>query len=254
MKLIKKTFKILDLFTLEKSSWKITEISKTLNLHHSTVYRILKNLKEERFIFQDIKTKEYSLGLKFLEMGSIVVLSLELFKKAKPILKRLAKLYDGTVLHLTILEGFEAIYLDKIESIRSFPMNSRQGRRAPLYCTGVGKILLAYLPEQDIDYILRNINLVKYTKNTINDMDEIKDNLKLIRKRGYAIDNEEISYGVKCIAGPIRDFTGKVIASVSIASSPIYFREQNLASMLKILLNACKEISTLLGYSNKNDY
>jgi len=251
MKLIKKVFRILNLFTLEKPSWRIAEISKALDMHHSTVFRIFKNLREEGYVIHDLKTREYRLGLKFLEMGSIVVLSLELFEKARPILKRLAKIYDGTVLHLTILEGFEAIYLDKVESTRSFPMNSRQGRHAPLYCTGVGKALLAYFPEQEIDHILKNIDLIKYTKNTITDVIELKKELERIKKRGYAIDNEEISYGLKCIAGPIRDYSGKVIASISIAASPIYFREQNESSIIKTIISACKEISSLLGYNIK---
>ncbi|MDD5016287.1 MAG: IclR family transcriptional regulator [Atribacterota bacterium] len=251
MKVIKKLFRILNLFTLEKPSWRIAEISKTLDLNHSTVFRVLKNLREEGYVIHDVKTREYRLGLKFLEMGSIVVLSLELFEKARPILKRLAKIYDGTVLHLTILEGFEVIYLDKIESIRSFPMNSRQGRHGPLYCTGVGKALLAYLPVQEIDHILKNINLIKYTKNTITNVEELKKELEVIRKRGYAIDNEEISYGLKCIAGPIRDYSGKVIASISIAASPLYFKEQDESSMIKTMVDACKEISSLLGYNIK---
>ena len=234
------------MFSIEKPSWGVTELSCKLNLPKSTIYRILHSLKEEGFLIQDLKDNKYSLGLNFFELGSIVIGSMELHEKARPILRELVKATDETV-HLTVLNGAEVIYIDKIESTQSFQMYSKLGRRAPAYCTGVGKALLAYLPEKDIDELFKDKKLIAYTKNTITDLDKLKEELKIIHQRGYAIDNEEINYGLKCVAAPIKNYTGKTIASISISGSPENFKQKGISSIIKV----AQKLSLSLGYNDK---
>jgi len=253
MKIIKKVIRVLKMFSIEKPWWGVTELSCKLNLPKSTIYRILHSLEEEGFLIQDLKNNKYSLWLKFFELGSIVMGSMELHEKARPVLRELVKATDETV-HLTVLNGTEVIYIDKIESTRPFQMYSKLGRRAPAYCTGVGKALLAYLPDKDIDELFKDKKLIAYTKNTITDLDKLKEELKTIRNRGYAIDNEEINYGLKCVAAPIKNYTGRTIASISISGSPEDFNQKGISSIAKLVKEAAKKISLSLGYNDKYNH
>jgi len=225
----------------------ITELSKNLDLSKSTVHRLLNTLMFKGYVDQDLESKAYKLGIKLFELGSKVINSLEISKLAKPYL---VKLMEETheVVHLVIRDGNEGVYIDKVESDQPIKMYSQLGKRVPLYCSAAGKVLICNLSESQINDIYQNSKLVAYTENTITDLNTLITQLKNARKDGYAIDNEELAKDVRCIAAPILNFSGQVVAAISI-SGPIYrIDDDKLIIFSNKVKNIAMNISKKLGY------
>ncbi len=166
---------------------------------------------------------------------------------AREPLRNLAHTTQETV-HLAVLDHQEVIYLRKYESVPPTTLYSRVGRRAPAYCTGVGKVLLAHLPESDLSALLQTVKLERRTQNTITDQAALEVELAKIRQQGYAIDNMEHEDGVYCIACPIRGHTGEVIAATSVTAPSFRHELHDLMSYLPLVQNEVRAISQELGY------
>jgi len=250
IKVLDKTFSILDILIQHGSSMHMTEISKKLDLYPSTTHRILDTLKHWGYIEQDPHTQKYQLGLKALELGMAKLHQMDLVREATPYLKELVKQCNETV-HLGVLEGGEVLYLAKEESSQTIRMISYVGKRAPLHCTALGKVLLAYLSAEERKKILGEKVLPRLTENTITDKMELEKELGKVREQGFALDREENEKDVRCVAAPIRNYLGEVIAALSI-SSPIFRIDKNAQNNLKeALLETSKKISKRLGYNDK---
>jgi len=247
---IDRALQVLELFSLEKPEWGVTEISKALNIYKSNVHNILSTLIEKDFVKKDPKTNKYTLGIKFFELGSVVIKNLNLRKIAHPYLEELSKEFNETV-HLGVLVEGEVLSIEQEESSQSLCPRIFIGKRAPLHCTGVGKAIMAYLPKDKFDSTIKEKGLIRYTENTITNIEELEKELEKIRKQGYAVDNMEHEEGVRCVAGPIRDYTGKVIASMSISGPAFRIDENNIPNIAKKVKECCDYISEEMGYSNK---
>jgi DNA-binding IclR family transcriptional regulator len=222
-----------------------------LNFYPSTVHRILDTLKYGGYVEQNPNNQKYQLGLKLIELGMAKINQIDLVKEAGPFLKELAKNCNETV-HLAILEDINVLYLAKEESSQTIRMISYVGKRAPLHCTGLGKVLLANLPLQDRDKIIDRIELSRLTKNTITDKIKLCEELDMIKEKGFALDEEENENDVRCIAAPIRDYKGKVIAAISV-SSPVYRLNKIKQDYIKeALINASQDISSCIGFIPNN--
>ena len=249
--------KVLDksLFTLEtllqhSSSMSIMEISKKLKIYPSTIHRILDTLKHWGYVEQESNNQKYQLGLKVLELGMVKLHQMDLAREASPYLKELVNQCNETV-HLGVLEDEEVLYLAKEESSQTIRMCSYVGKRASLHCTALGKVLLAHLPEGERKKILDKKELPRLTEKTITDKEELEKELNKVKKQGFALDREENEKDVRCIAAPIRNYQGKVIAALSI-SSPAYRTNIDQQNHLKeALLQTSKNISKRLGYNEK---
>jgi len=252
IKVLDKTFSILDILLQHGSSMYMTEISKKLDLYPSTTHRILDTLKHWGYIEQDPHTQKYQLGLKALELGMAKLHQMDLAREATPYLKELVKQCNETV-HLGVLEGGEVLYLAKEESSQTIRMISYVGRRAPLHCTALGKVLLTYLSIEERKKILGEKVLPRLTENTITDKMELEKELGKVREQGFALDREENEKDVRCVAAPIRNYQGEVIAALSI-SSPIFRIDKNAQNNLKkALIEVSEKISKRLGYNGKNE-
>ena len=175
---------------------------------------------------------------------------MDLVKEATPYLKELVKLCNETV-HLGVREEGEVLYLAKEESSQTIRMISYVGKRAPLHCTALGKVLLAHLSTEERKKTLGEKVLRRLTENTITDEEELEKELGKVREQGFALDIEENEKDVRCIAAPIRNYQGKVIAAISI-SSPIFRIDKNAQNNLKgALIKISKKISKRLGYDEK---
>ena len=250
IKVLDKTFSILDILIQHGSSMHMTEISKKLDLYPSTTHRILDTLKHWGYIEQDPHTQKYQLGLKALELGMAKLHQMDLVREATPYLKELVKQCNETV-HLGVLEGGEVLYLAKEESSQTIRMISYVGKRAPLHCTALGKVLLAYLSAEERKKILGEKVLPRLTENTITDKRELEKELGKVREQGFALDREENEKDVRCVATPIRNYQGEVIAAISI-SSPIFRLDKNVQNSLKeALIETSKKISMRLGHNSK---
>ena len=247
IKVLNKTFLVLDTILKNNAPMSMTEISERLDLYPSTVHRILDTLKYGGYVEQDPLTQKYQLGMKLLELGMAKLNQIDLVKEARPYLKELAKKCNETV-HLAILEDTNVLYLAKEESSQTIRMISYVGKRAPLHCTALGKTILAFLPLDKRDQILDKIELSKLTENTITDKNELIEELKKIKQEGFALDREENEKDVRCIAAPIRNYQGKVVAAVSISGPAYRLNEGNQNHLKDELVNTCQEISARLGF------
>ena len=250
IKVLEKTFSILEILLQHGSSMHMTEISEKLGLYPSTIHRILDTLKHWGYVEQDPHTQKYRLGLKLLELGMAKLQQMDLVKEATPYLKELVNQCNETV-HLGVLEKEEVLYLAKEESSQTIRMISYVGKRAPLHCTALGKVLLAHLSPEERKKTLEGKVLSRLTENTIIDKEELEKELSKVREQGFALDREENEKDVRCVAAPIRNYQGEVIAALSI-SSPIFRIDRNAQNNLKeALIETSEKISKRLGYNGK---
>ncbi len=238
------TLEILEYIILSGRELSLKEISEEIGLHISTVHRYLSSLINKGFV-RKTSNGFYKPGFRILELSSYILQSFDLRDIARPYLIDLMEKTKQTV-HLTIKDGFEGVYIDKVEGPGTLPMMSRIGMRMPLYSTSFGKILLAYSSEDYIEDYLRKVPLIPRTENTITSPEKLKEELKKIRERGYAFDEEENERGIKCIGAPIFDFSGKVVAAVSISGYYLNFEGENKEKLLLELLKTCENINNVL--------
>ncbi|UCG64755.1 MAG: IclR family transcriptional regulator [Deltaproteobacteria bacterium] len=239
---------ILESFTPQKAAYTNAELSKKLGLNKGALTRLLYTLEKTGFLERDSKSKEYRLTYRIFRIGNVYIGQVDLHREAMPQLSKLVTLCQETV-HLAILNEFRVFYLDKVESPQSIRMISRIGSTSPAYCTGVGKILLAHIEEDELERFFRAVELKRYTPNTICDPIELKLNLKRIREQGYAIDDSEHEHDVRCVAAPIRDRNDAVIAAISI-SGPLFrmTREKMENEYVHAVKSTAKTISDRLGF------
>jgi len=246
VKVLEKSFLILDYLYKNGSPTSITEISKTLSLYTSTVYRILSTLKTGGFVEQDPTTQKYLLGMRLVELGASKLQNMNFIKEMLPYLKGLKERFNETV-HLGVLRENEILYLAKEESSHTIRMFSRIGNRAPIHCTGLGKNILAFLSSKEKDEILNKTKLIAYTNNTITNRKTLEEELLKVKKQGFAIDNEENEKDVFCIAAPVFNFEKKIIAAISISIPKFRNNSQKIKEIKEALINTCDTISKNFG-------
>src|SRR2546421_3914390 len=232
---------ILKAFTPEHPEWGVRELSGHLGWARSTTHVLLSTLAGEGFLKQS-PDRRYRLGWTIFELGSVFLSGLELREVALPVMRRLNQRFNEAV-HVAVLDRGEAVYVEKVASAKSMPLFTRMGLRYPAHCTGVGKVLLAHAPEM----VLRDISLVPFTPHTIIDPQTFNQELKCIRDVGVAYDREESLIGLSCVAAPIYDFTGEVIAALSISLPTVRFLPAE-SSLTEAVKAAACEISRSLGY------
>jgi len=248
---IDRALQVLELFSLEKPEWGVTEISKALNIYKSNVHNILSTFAEKGFVKKDSKTDKYKLGIKFFELGSVVIKNMDLRKIAHPYIEKLSKEFNETV-HLGVLDKGRVVSIEREESDKGLCSHIEIGRRAPLHCTAVGKAIMAYLSEEEINLIIKEKGLEKFTENTIATKEGLENEFKKIRKQGYTIDNMEHEEGVRCVASSIRDYSGGVIASMSVSGPAFRINENNMFVIAKKVKEYCDCISEEMGYINSS--
>jgi IclR family KDG regulon transcriptional repressor len=248
VKSVFRTIKILE-FLGDKESPTVTDISRDLHFPKSTVHALLATLEKENIVVKDQHNK-YHFGLKLFELGNMAQADLEIRKVASPFMKRLNAELDETV-HLTVLEGNEVLYIECFESSKRLRTYSVIGVRAPLYCTSVGKAILAFLEQDEREQILRTIKFEKFTENTITDQSFLMDELHTIAQRGYAVDNMEHEEGLRCIGAPIRNHTGKVFAAISVSGPSQRITLGNVSEIGKVVIAQAEKISEQLGYRKR---
>ncbi|MFW5981047.1 MAG: IclR family transcriptional regulator [bacterium] len=242
---IDRAFNIIEKLIESDKSLGVTDLSNSLGLHKSTVYRLLATLVYRGYVEQD-ENNRYKIGLKLFEVGGIALNKMDLRKKVKPYLSKL-QLECKETIHLGILNGFDVVYIDKEESSEIIRMYSEVGRRVAAYCTSLGKVLLAY-SDLDIYQQFKDYDFPKYTKNTISSLSQLQEHLKMVKEQGYAIDNEEQETGIRCIGGPIFNYERQIIAAFSIAGPANRMTEERVEVLSKKVLEYSQKISALFGY------
>ena len=169
---------------------------------------------------------------------------------AQPYLDELREMVGETT-NLVVLDGNEVVYIAQSESTKLLKLFTQLGAKVPFYCTGGGKAILAYQPKKVQDMVLSNTNFIKYTTNTLSDMEQLKKEFDIIRKQGYAIDNEEREDGVTCIAAPVFDCYGEAVASVSVSGPTYRLKEKDFSAIIRNVKEVAKKLSMHLGYVEK---
>jgi DNA-binding IclR family transcriptional regulator len=244
---IKNAIQLLSCFDEHNPELGVNELTTKINLHKSTVHRILITLEKTGILEQDCKRGKYRLGLRLYELGNLALHGFELSRVSQSYLKELMEKTQETV-HLVVYDKGEGVYINKVDGPQRMRMVSRIGSRLPLHCTGVGKVLLAYLEQSELKKVIRDQGLCRFTDNTITHAADLEKELEKIRKVGFAIDNEEIELGLKCVAAPVRDHDGKIIASVSISGSSNRITKDKIPYLSRSVIETSEKISYRLGY------
>jgi DNA-binding IclR family transcriptional regulator len=240
---------ILELYLSSPEELSVKEISEAMGLSKSTVHGLIKTLEHRGYLQQNPGNTKYRLGMKLFSLGNVVGENLDIRKIARPVIQRLVDKIKETV-HLAVLTGNDIVYTEKVEGPGALRMYSQVGKRVFVHCTGVGKVILAYQDDDVVESMLSKETLKAFTPHTLTDKEELKSQLKVIREQGYALDNEEIELGLRCVAAPIYNHQGKVIASISCAGPSIRMSDDQLESKIQAMKEAALEISRLLGYQN----
>ncbi|QQO08613.1 IclR family transcriptional regulator [Breznakiella homolactica] len=248
---VAKTLGILEALA-DNGEMSLTDLAAFVGSHKSTVYRFMCTLIEKGYVRRDADNDQYSLTLRLFQLGMCTYGRIDMIRFSQPILKRLAMLSEETV-HLAILEDNRLTYLSKIESSHNLrvSMQSRVGSTAPEYCTGVGKVLLAWLDSEALERYLGTCTFHKFTEKTITSRLQLAAELQNIRKDGCSYDNEEHEYGVRCIAAPVRDYYGKVIASISVSGPTVRLVDSRMAALKDLVISSAEELSLALGYQKE---
>lgn len=245
-----KIFAILETMAQHEAKMKLSALSETLNLPTSTVYRILNTLLQLGYVQQDPATGEYGLGVKILTLAGAVLTQLDVRSIARPVLEKVRD-ETGETANLVVLDSDEVLYVEKAEGRASVRAFSLIGKRAPLHATGVGKIFLADMSWPDVLEILSSKGMPKLTPNTITDLNRLVVELNQIRVQGFALDREECEVGVMCVATPIRDHTGRVVACLSISGPKGRLTREAVQTNIAILKRYSSLVSMKLGYMGK---
>jgi DNA-binding IclR family transcriptional regulator len=225
----------------------LEQLATRLDVHKSTVLRLLRTMESERFVRRD-PGHRYALGSRFFELSNRALEHRDIRTLARPHLTALNS-STGQTIHLAVYESGEAIYLDKLDAIESVRMYSRVGRPAALHCTAVGKVLVAGHPRSEWRQIAERIEYVKFTEKTIDSVERYLAELELVAAQDFAEDHEEHESFVNCIGVPVRDGTGAVVAAVSMSvPDMILDHEQVLATLPQVRATA-DAISEELGWS-----
>jgi IclR family KDG regulon transcriptional repressor len=224
----------------------ISDLGKRLQLPKSTVHRLASTLIDAGMLEQNTENGKYRLGLSLFELGSLVRRKMDFSSEAKPTLMALRE-KTGETVHLAILGHTSIVYINSLESKQAIRMTMDVGVRKPAYCTAAGKILLAFEAPEVTESIL-SAGLPERTPNTITDAAALYKEFAAIRSLGYALDDEECELGLRCIAAPVRNYSGNVIAATSVAGPAQRLTKRILASYVPDVVSAADAISLRLGY------
>lgn len=238
---------VLSCLAEEADQLKISELARRLQLDRSTVYRILLSLEKCRLVQKDEKTGAYSLGLASFEIGNSFISRMDFIQISKPVMTDLAEAVQETV-HLAVLSDSEVVYVDKVDSPRSLVVMYKIGQRAPLYCTALGKVLLAFQLESDRKRIVNQIEFKPFTSNTIVSKKKLLEELIKIQHQGFAMDFREYEEGVECLAAPIMNHTGEIIAALSFSGPQRKINTRQEKKFINTIIEAASLISKGLGY------
>ncbi|HVC48039.1 MAG TPA: IclR family transcriptional regulator [Terracidiphilus sp.] len=227
----------------------LAEICQRMNLHKSTAHRSLMVLERSALIERTHENR-FRLGLKLYELGNRAVEQIDLRSRVQPFFRRLS-IQVGETVHLSVLHKTSVVYLDKVEPNRRVCMTSKIGTSNPVYCTSMGKAMLAFQPEDTIDQIIAKIRFVRFTRKTICTREALLKALERVRRRGYAIDDEEIELGVRCIGAPIFDGNRRAIAAVSVSGPSSRITAQSVPAIAEHVLRCARDISGSLGVHTK---
>jgi IclR family acetate operon transcriptional repressor len=224
-----------------------SEISRRLSIPKSSASYILRTLEQRGYLQRERGTGRYRLGLKVLALGRGVETGIDIKQVALPVLERLVEISNLTA-HLAVLDRGEAVYIEKVDSPGFIKMDTWVGKRMEIHSTGVGKVLVASLPPAEIEALLKDRGLKKITPKTITTASAFVRELERVRERGYGVDDEENSTGARCVAAPVMDAAGRVIAAIGLSGTVSQIDRASIAKVAEMARDAARKVSKHFGY------
>lgn len=247
VQVIDRTLDIIEQLSQSDKPIGTTALAKNTGLNKSTVSRILSTLQARDYVKKDKISGKYSIGPKLIALVSCYIGNLELETEARPYLSSLASDLNLTA-HLGILDGNEVIYIEKMDHFPTKQLYSQIGHRVPAYCSSLGKCLLARYSRDELKNLMGTSRFKPYTENTITEIEKLREQLRVIRDQGWAMDNQEYEVGHMCVGAPIYDYRGEIIAAVSASGTASVITSDNLPIIIETVKQAGKEISQCMGY------
>ena len=243
---LQRGLRLLHLFSEAPRGLTAKQVASLSRLPVSTVHRFLANLVTAGFLNRDGEGT-HSLGIACFSIGQAALGQFDIRRLSLPYLRELNQQTQETI-YLTVRHGLSATYVEKLDSPEPLRIHSRIGAAVPLYCTAVGKVMLAYMPEDEQQRILPDLNLQRQTSNSVGNLQELKTELYRVRKNGYACDLEENERHIRCVAAPIWDHTGSVQSSLSITAPTVRMPVARLRQLAPMIQRAGLQVSAELGY------
>ena len=238
---VEKAFFLLEVLAKNGLELGVIELCRKTGLAKGTIHRLLGTLKNLGYIDQNPTNRKYRLTIKILKLGFPVTDNIGI-SHLKPFMKNLSQKFNETV-NLAILDRDEIMYLYSNGGDNTLKFDLKIGSHQPAYCAALGRVLLAYLPEEEIDRYLQRVELKAYTPFTITDKDKLKKELKEIRKREYAFIKEEYMPGVFCVAVPIKNFQGDICIGMSFSIPTARYDKNKIALLINALISTSKKIT-----------
>jgi len=248
MKSLNKALDIIEMIA-QRGSLGIRELSSLVGFPVGTTHRIVATLAKRRFLVQDPASRNYSLSLRFLELGTRVQQQFNLTSIARPYLEKLMQ-ETGESANLAVLDRDDAVYLDHVRSNHMLQLFTRLGARVPLYATGVGKMFLSRLSEQELKDYLARTAMAARTPRTIVNADKLAKELAQIRKAGFAVDNEEMEEGVRCVAAMVFDHMKRPVAALSLSGAVTRITPERIEYFGEMVKQYAIRISESLGFNS----
>lgn len=242
---------VLELFLDGDGTLSAPEVTRKLQLPRTTVHELLTTLAARSYLVTvPGRPGRYRLGVRTYQLGSRYAEQLDLAAEGQQVARQVAETCGETV-HVAILEGTDVIYIAKVDSTHAVRMVSAAGRKLPAHCTSVGKMLLAALPERELDARLDGLELTGMTPNSITDEGELRAALASVRERGIALEHRESNPDVSCVAAPVRDRSGQVVAALSVSVPMIRWSQEREAELATLAAEGAEELSGRLGHHRR---
>ncbi|MEN6436520.1 MAG: IclR family transcriptional regulator [Anaerolineaceae bacterium] len=244
---VQNALNILNLFGEERSELGNAEIAKILNMDPGTVAGLVYTLKINKYLDQNPTNHKYRLGLKIAERALLLLNQMDLRKIAAPYLEELRECY-GESINLGVLDNQEVVYIERLFGFHALGIRSELGKRAPIHSTALGKAIAAFLPEIDLNTLLKDYKFWPVTSHSITDRHRFDEELITVRNCGYAVDNQENELGGRCIGAPIFNHQGSPIAAVSMSIPIQRFPDEKIPEYGQQVISTAAKISRDHGY------
>ena len=247
VQVLDRTLQILDLLAQADTDLGPSELGTALSLHRSTTHRLLQVLERHQFIRKSTVEGKYALGMKLFQLGCRVVAHVDLASRANPYLRQLVEA-TGETAHICVLNGTEMVSIANVEGPWTLRTPATIGRRTQLHCTAVGKAYMAHMPEAEQRDLLSRLTLPRFTKRTLVTRATLASELQRVRERGWAMDNEEIEEGLRCLGAAVHNHSGAVVAAISVAGPVFRVTKQRLPGLVRSVISIAQALSRDIGY------
>lgn len=247
---VERALAVLEILSESRRGFSISEMARRLKVPKSSIHLILTTLEHRGYLLKNPQSRRYFVGLKLVSLARVALDGFELRQRAVPFLLSLSA-KTGLTVHMAVLEGSEAVLIERIESSGLVKLNTWVGQRMHVNCTALGKALIAFLPEEEFRRTVQTRRLIKHNQNTISSVARLREELGRVRLAGYAVDDEEEEVGVRCVGTPIFDPTDRVVAALSVAGTTVQIPSGQVEALAKLVQETAGRISRELGYGRR---